>query len=228
MLRDFDTDLEISRVNGDLVTTRTDLTKVDRDLLENRKLDENERGKLTGQKRELEVKLESLTEQLGLLKEKQSELTVKSPIDGYVVTWDVENRLKNRPVNRGQLLMRVADLNSKWELELHAPDNRMGHITRAYNALEPGKKLNVQYQLATAPGTTLDGEITEIHKSAEVRGEEGNTVLIKVAVKQSDLSDPRPGASVTGKVYCGRRSLGYTWFHDVFEFVESRILFRYF
>ncbi len=39
-------------------------------------------------------------------------------------------------------------------------------------------------------------------------------------------ADLRPGATVTAKVYCGRRSLGYVWFHDLLAFVQSRILFR--
>jgi multidrug efflux pump subunit AcrA (membrane-fusion protein) len=228
VLRDYDTDVEISRVEGNKVTTGERLSNLNRLLLERRTLSEDDKGRLIGEKREAEVQLRSLEEQLRLLKEKRSELTVTSPIDGYVVTWDVENRLRNRPVQRGQMLMRVADLESGWQLELHAPDNRMGHITRAYNALKKGEKLDVQYQLATSPGTTLHGDVREIHQSAEVRGEEGNTVLIKVDIEEDDLHDPRPGASVTGKVYCGRRSIGYVWFHDVFEFVQSRIIFRYF
>ena len=72
------------------------------------------------------------------------------------------------------------------------------------------------------------GEITEIHRSAEVRGDEGNTVLIKVAIDKTELPQLRPGATVTAKVYCGRRSLGYVLLHDVIAFVQSRILFRYF
>jgi hypothetical protein len=33
---------------------------------------------------------------------------------------------------------------------------------------------------------------------------------------------------VNAKVYCGQRSIGYTWFHDLLAFIESKILFRYF
>jgi multidrug efflux pump subunit AcrA (membrane-fusion protein) len=230
VLRDYDTDVEISRVQGNLLTTEERLRNLERQLLARRNFSEDERGKLEGEKGEAKEQKKSLEKQLDLLTKKQAELRVTSPIDGYVVTWDVENRLRNRPVQRGQLLMRVADLKSDWQLELHAPDNRMGHIARAYNGLnkEKKEKLDVEYQLATSPGTTLHGNVQEIHQSAEVRGEEGNTVLIKVAVAKDDLDDPRPGASVTGKIYCGRRSIGYVWFHDVFEFVESRIIFRYF
>ena len=43
---------------------------------------------------------------------------------------------------------------------------------------------------------------------------------------QRFLKDPRPGASVTAKVHCGRRSIGYVWLHDLFEWFQSRVLFH--
>ena len=38
----------------------------------------------------------------------------------------------------------------------------------------------------------------------------------------------RQGAAVTAKVYCGKRPLGYVLLHDVIEFIQSRVLFRFF
>jgi biotin carboxyl carrier protein len=92
----------------------------------------------------------------------------------------------------------------------------------------PDDRLEVSYILATDPGTTRYGKVLEIHRSAEIRGDEGNTVLIKVAIDKADIPDPRPGATVTAQVYCGRRSLGYVLLHDVIAFIQSRIIFRYF
>jgi hypothetical protein len=86
----------------------------------------------------------------------------------------------------------------------------------------------VEYILASEPGTTRTGEVREIHYSAEVRGEEGNTVLIKADIKQDEVPKWRPGTTVSAKVHCGSRALGYVWFHDVLAFIQSRILFRWF
>ena len=100
----------------------------------------------------------------------------------------------------------------------------MGHVTKAQREL--GDDLKVAYNLATEPGADYEGKIEEIHESAEVRGEEGNTVLIKVAIdKQKHLDLLRPGANVKARVYCGRASVGYWLFHDALDFVQSRILF---
>ncbi len=99
-------------------------------------------------------------------------------------------------------------------------------------AASPGEELDDQLQvsfiLATEAGTTCYGTVTEIARSAEVRGDEGNTFLIKVAIDKTKLPDQSVGESVTAKVYCGRRSLGYVLFQDVIAFIQSRILFRYF
>ena len=89
-------------------------------------------------------------------------------------------------------------------------------------------RLKVTFIPATDPDVKLQGTVQEVHLSAEVREEEGNTVLIKVAVDKEELPHLRPGATVTGKVFCGRRSIGFVWLHDLIAFVQSRILFRYF
>ena len=87
----------------------------------------------------------------------------------------------------------------------------------------------VSYILATEPGTTHWGTVKEIHRSAEVRRpDEGNTVLIKVAIDKTELPNLRPGATVTAHVYCGKQPLGYVLLHDVIAFIETKVLFRYF
>jgi multidrug efflux pump subunit AcrA (membrane-fusion protein) len=228
VLRDVDLDVDLTKVEGQLLTNQERITTIVRQLLESRTLRDDEKAKLIGERQEAEAQQKSLQKQLELLKEKSQVLEVRSPIPGQIVTWDLENKLINRPVQRGQTLMRVADLSKDWQLELHMPENRMGHIALAQQDPELGFELNVKYQLATESGQDFYGHIKEVERSAEVRGEEGNTVLIKVAIDKQELPHLRPGATVTGKVYCGRRSIGYVWFHDVFEFIQSRILFRYF
>jgi hypothetical protein len=94
------------------------------------------------------------------------------------------------------------------------PEEKMGHVVQAQKDIQAD--LPVQYILAVEPSETHHGTITEIHRSAEVRGEEGNTVLIRVAIDKQDINDYlRPGATVTAKIYCGRAPIGYVWFHQL-------------
>jgi len=225
-LRNTDLEVALTDIQGQRLATGERLFAVQRALVEERKLSVEERSRLAGEQAELKQRLQSLDAQWALYKAKQLELEVKSPIDGIVVTWDLRNRLIHRPVQRGQVLLRVADPAGPWQLELHLPENRIGHVVKAQEAFD--KPLPVSYILATEPGVTREGTVAEVYRSAEVRGDEGNTVLIKVAINKDELPFLRPGATVTARIYCGRRPLGYVLLHDLIAFIQARILFRYF
>jgi multidrug efflux pump subunit AcrA (membrane-fusion protein) len=194
--------------------------------LDSGKLNSEKRDQSLGQQYVLDQQIKSYEDQLQLYMERRKDLLVLSPIDGEVITWDLRRNLSRRPVQQGETLMQVADPSGEWQLELHMPENRMGHIFAAQKGL--GESLEVPYILATEPGTTRYGKVTEIQRSAEVHGEDGNTVLIKVAIDKNDIPQLQPGAGVTAKVDCGRRPLGYVLLHDVFEFIQTRILFKFF
>ncbi len=78
------------------------------------------------------------------------------------------------------------------------------------------------------PGTTRYGTVKEIHRSAEVRGDEGNTVLIKVAIDKAELPHFAPGPRSRPRSTAAGAHLGYVLLHDVIAFIQTKILFRYF
>jgi hypothetical protein len=222
----------LTQVEGERRAIGEQLLSVQRELASSSPLKPDERIRLAGQQAELQQRLAAKKAEWDLITEKLAELQVKSPIAGQIVTWDLRNHLRARWVRRGDVLMRIADPAGPWILELHMPENRMGHIMKY--ALKEGDKLDVSYILATEPGTKHVGTIKEIHRSAEVRGDEGNTVLIKVELDKAEMEQLRaqrklfPGATVTAKVYCGRRPLGFVLVHDLIEFIQARVLFRFF
>ncbi|MGA2030793.1 MAG: biotin/lipoyl-binding protein [Thermoguttaceae bacterium] len=229
LVRMRNTDFEVAKtdIEGQLIATGERINDIQRLLIDERQLRADERTRVSGELAELGEKLHSLEHQSELYKKKMEELEVKSPIAGEVVTWDLENRLIHRPVERGQVLLRVADPAGPWQLEVHMSEDRLGHIVKAQQELTEFKgQLPVTYISATEPGTSRKGTIMEIEKQANVHGEDGNIVLIRVAIDKDELPNRRPGAAVTAKVYCGRRSILYVCFHDLVAFVQSRILFR--
>ncbi len=234
-LHNMELEVEQARLRGERLETIEELTAMQTRLLSGR-LSPAEKDQIAGHKRQLVQSLKNLNDQIELHDKKIEQLQVASPIAGEVVTCNVYDRLIKRPVERGQLLMTVADPSGEWELEVNMPEDRIGHITReqlarANQAREQGKQpepLTVEFILATDPGTTYEGKVLNIQHRAEVHGEEGNMVLIRVAIDKNILP-PRhllPGAGVVARVRCGSRSIGYVWFHELIEFVQSRILFR--
>jgi len=77
---------------------------------------------------------------------------------------------------------------------------------------------------ATHPNEEFEGRVVEISRTAEVRGEEGNTVLVRVAFDKSTLPDLRVGAKVSAQVHCGERSMGYVLFQDLIETVHTKLI----
>jgi hypothetical protein len=228
-LRNTEVEVALVDVLGRKASSEEQLVSTRRSLLEDRKLSADERTRLAGRAAQLQREIESLDEQRTLLEAKRAELRVKSPIDGVIVSWQVRDRLLLRPVEKGQVLLRVADKTGPWELELHMPDDRLGHVNRAMAAATAsGTSLKVDYILATDPGTRHTGTIREIHELAEVRGDQGNTVLVRVTIdpERHEKEHLGAGASVTARIACGPRPLGYVWFHDVLAFIQTRILFR--
>ena len=226
-LRSSDLRIQMRQLRGDLSATEQQIISK-RWQIKNGRLRQEEKNQLTGEVQSLEEKRRSLQTQLALLEEKEKDLKVTSPRAGQVITWDLQNLLDGRPVGRGQVLMQVADTQGPWQLELQMPEDSMGYIVQAQRDQEK-KDLPVTFILATDPGEEFEGNIKDIHYSAEVRGEEGNTVLIKVEIADSVdremFPDLRPGTEVTAKVYCGRRSIGFVLLHKAFAFVQSRIIF---
>jgi hypothetical protein len=192
----------------------------------------DELARLMGELAQSKEKLSSLEHQDEVFQAQIDALTVKSPIGGKVVTWDLKNRLEKRPVHRGDSLLRVANPDGDWEVELHMTDDRMGHIARQLNQLRDTSDphLQVTYILATQPGAQHKGTVKEISLVANPEKEEGNIVLIRIKINKDDINqnDRLAGAAVSGKVHCGRRSLGYVWFHDLFAFIQTKIFFRFF
>ncbi len=228
--RSLELEKEIVSKNGDLRKDEEKLKGTRRELDDNDELTTVERSQKQQEVSQLTQSVKSLQKQLDLLKVKQEKLQIRSPIEGRVVTWNVRDRLLDRPVNRGENLLEVADPDKDWELEVQMPEKRMGHLAKAASLAQG--KLPVTFFLATNPAQQFQGKVEEVERSAEVRGEDGNTVLIRVSFDQKELrdaiADPKIGASATAKVECGKRAIGYVWFHDLVDFIRAKILFRIF
>ncbi|MEK6270098.1 MAG: efflux RND transporter periplasmic adaptor subunit [Planctomycetales bacterium] len=191
----------------------------------------SERHRLRGQLMQLKKTSQSLRKQLDVLHEKEKRLVIKSPMSGEIVTWDVRQRLYGRTVEPGQIVLSVAQPKNDWELELEVPDDKIGYIAEREVELaaeKPPRAIQVTYILATEPDREMEGTVKEIQQTAEVRKDQDNTVLILVNIDRDSI-DPeqlRMGTSVSGKLDCGRRSIGFVLFHDLIAWIQTKILFR--
>ena len=239
-LQSLELEAQFTELQGELAGTLEEIATTDRQRqmhLNNPQEDPADMEQLTGRLAQLEVTRASQEKLHDLLEQKRERLKVTSPIEGKVVTWRVRELLENRPVSRRDRLMEVADPKSHWELEVYLPEAKLGHVLAYQQKLrqqDPAAKLQVTFILATHSAEHLTGTVEEIDTSAEVMGEKGTTVRIRVSFPQEALKrlveDPaaqlKVGADAKAKIICGQRPVGYVLLHDLFEFVQSRILFR--
>ncbi len=230
-------DFESTRVAGELQTAQKRLDAIQNSLLAGGRDAPNTPEKLnqlTAEQEETKAQLASLKKQQQILAAERAELELRSPLAGFVLTWNVQELLSARPVIRGQTLLTVADLAGPWVVELNVPDDRIGHVVaaeEAANTANPADKLPATFLLATEPGVSHKGEVEKIALTADTdktaEKSSGSTVLVTLAFDRSAIpaDQLRPGATVVAKIHCGRRSLGYVWLHELWETIQEHVLF---
>ncbi|MGE0606829.1 MAG: HlyD family efflux transporter periplasmic adaptor subunit [Pirellulales bacterium] len=224
-LQNFELERQIEGTAGQRAVTVEHLSALEVALSgDQQALSATEQARLHGERLADKQTITSLDQELELLERKSSQLEIRSPIAGEVVTWNVADLLRHRPVKRGDALFSVVNPAAEWELQVRMPEERMGHISQA--RAESDTPLAVSFVAAHQPDRVLQGRLIDAERRAEVGEDDGNIVRLQVAINRDELRDLRPGAEVMVRVHCGRRALGYVWFHDVLAFIQSRIFFR--
>jgi multidrug efflux pump subunit AcrA (membrane-fusion protein) len=227
MLRRPQLDLEFKQVLGELQTAQQKLVSIEAErLTAPRDSDEQQRryGQATAQGEELRATVRSLQAQYEVLKSKQSECEVRSPIDGEVLTWNVRQLLEDRPVGRGQVLLTIGDLSGPWKVELHIPDRQAGHVLAAQEA-QPDAPLPVSCLLATDPRRSFPGTLARLGMRSETSASDSPYVEATVDFDRAAVEQLTAGAGVRASIQCGRRSLGYVWLHDLYDTIRMWLFF---
>jgi multidrug resistance efflux pump len=179
---------------------------------------------LEGQEREAVEKRKKVLAMLETKKAEREKLTLVSPTRGQVVNWQVEEQLLRRPVRMGDNVMTVIDPSGNWQVELEMPEKKMGHLMRVVK--DSSQVVRVTFVLASQANVEYSGRIVRVDQKTEIRGDQGNTVLVRVDFDKQKLPEEllREGTRVTARVGCGNASIGYVLFHDVIETVHQKIL----
>jgi hypothetical protein len=224
-LSDHKLDFERTRVAGELQVAQANLAAVraKRSGGRNPRDARDSEQQLAAEEEQLKQQIAGLLRQQVLLDELQGNLRVDSPIDGRILTWNTRERLQDRPVKHGQLLLTVADPQGAWILEVRVADNDVGYVLAAREQIRGD--LPVSYLLATDSSVTYQGRIERVSQVTDSNDGEPPTALVTVTLEGAPPPDLRAGAGVVARIHCGNRSLGYVWLHDLIDAVRSRVLF---
>lgn len=213
-------EFELQRVIGAIETWQEKLSSIGIMRLDG----DGRRGasqRAAGEEAEIRQELESLRIQRALLEQRQTSLSIVSPIAGRVVTWNVREELADRPVRAGDRLLTVADINSPWELELRLAERDAGHVAEALQSRDG--VLDVEFMLASRPEATYPASLSKLSDAVLWDRDAQVTTPATAEITGAELRDERPGSSVRARIRCGRRSLGYVWCHSLYEAIVRQL-----
>ncbi len=157
-----------------------------------------------------EKRAEEVEATVALLTDRLSRATLIAPITGTVVSADID-RMIGAPVQTGQLLFEIADLNNLYA-EIGVPESRIADV-----------EVGQTGSLATAsyPQRKIAFEVERITPVAEVV--DGRNVF-RVRVKLTDAPEwLRPGMSGEARITTGRTNLGGVLFRDLADWLRMRL-----
>ncbi|MDA7949877.1 MAG: HlyD family efflux transporter periplasmic adaptor subunit [Pirellulaceae bacterium] len=210
-------DLQTNKLEGDLRNVQEKIFAHEQKF-NHQKLSQQEELQVSGNLTQLRQEEENILRQQHLQQLKQKQLTIHSPLDGQITTWQVKKQLTQRPVQQGQTLMKIVQATGQWQLELQVPERRLKHLL----AHQKKEKLTVHFTLATLPGESFYGTVTQIDTTTTRTPEGKQFVPVYVAVEREKIPDLRPSASVSAQILCGRQSLGYVIFQDFIETIQTK------
>ena len=225
VLRDPELEADTPRITGEIATVNERLKGVQAARLAGGNTPDavSRARQLTADEEELKERLRTLELQRQLIDERRAGLTLRSPIAGRVLTWDITQHLSGRPVERGQSLLTIGETAGPWIVEVLVADKDAGPLLQARTASSP--KLDVEFLLPAEPGQTYRGWVQDVSLSSDIDDNAKSHVRVVVAVDRSQMPQPRPGATALPRIRCGPRSLGYVWLHDLIDAIRTRLLF---
>ena len=187
-------------------------------------------GRLAAEISDLQFQLELLQNRETFLNEKREHLEIVAPRSGQVITWRPQASLLGKPVEWGDRLFDIADLDGDWEVVLQVPEQRIGYVwdrvdegdetngPASINSTlnKPGQKLTVDFFLQSNPNRRYESSVIEIARSVELDPEFGALTTIRCRVPE-ELKHCRHGASVVADIDCGNRSLAFVCFGEFWD-----------
>ena len=166
-------------LSGEILTATQRLTSIQAVRLSSA-LDASQSSRMALEERQLKGDLVNLRAQQEIVKAQQEKLVVVSPIDGTVMGWQLERRLVDRPVTRGNLLVSVADHQGPWSLRMTVPDENAGPILEASRQTP---ELGITFAVATQPEASFQASMNSLGTAARLNDLGEHVLDVTAAVK---------------------------------------------
>lgn len=170
---------------------------------------------------QLESTIANLEAQLELVDSDIKKLKIISPFKARIATWDVHNRLYQRPVKIGDWLLTLEPIDEvEWQVELEVSPVGMGALNEA---LAKATNAQVKFRLNSAPEKEFDAQITDISNVAQASERYGAAINAKAEVLSHEDSTFQSGTELRALIDCGRKSVWDVWTFEIRHWWNYRI-----
>lgn len=180
--------------------------------------DPSSQTRLSADLKLVEIQEKQAKEKVAFLKIQQGELLLKSPIQGVVVGGDLRRELNDRPLQRGDVLFRIAEIHGPWRLRLLVADRDGAYIQKA---LEQGP-IPIDWGLENSTGKRLKATLNAIAKEVDQQPTLGPSRIAMADVDVQQIDQPVIGAVAYTRIACGRQPLWFIWSRPMVEFLQKR------
>ena len=163
---------------------------------------------------------DKISARVRLLEYRIEQAVILSPIDGYVVSGDLQRQL-GAPTKTGDVLFEVAAL-SELRAELSVKEDLIADVQAAWQkAKQADEKLAGELATAARPDERIPFTVERINPVAEAVDQK-NVFRVRVRLEQMP-SVFRPGMEGVAKIDIDRRSYGYIWTRGLINWIRMKL-----
>jgi len=152
-----------------------------------------------------------LEQKLQLYRDRLSKLSIESPVDGIVISDNME-RVEGSPISRGQGLFEIAPLNTMI-VEAHIAQEDIGYVQ---------KKTETKISLESFPSRSWKSSVYTIFPRADIRG--GQNVFLVESLLENSENILRPGMRGELEIVVGKKPLAWKVFRKPWIYFQKTFL----
>lgn len=213
-------DLQIEEVLGQIraLEEKRDGLRIAVNQLTNSSSDVPNQIRISSELKLIDAQQSQATEKLQFLEKERGELLLRAPLHGVVIANDLDRELRNRPLQRGDTLFRIAATDGPWQLQLAIPDRDSGIVEQA---LRDGP-IPIQWGLESGTSHQQTATLSSMRSDVVWHPSRGSHRTAIAAIAEGALAQPALNAATFARIPCGTRPVWYVWSRPLIEFLQKR------
>lgn len=215
--------LQQQQLAARLATTQQQLEQNQLRLMQERRTSQDRflPEKIAADIEQLKLEIQGIEQEVAAYEKLQGELSVTSPIAGQVISRDRRQLLLGRPVSRGNVLATISSTAGSWRLICELDDRDAGYLQQALSSGEIKSPL-LRFKRTSALDREYEVSLANVEEHNFIKADGSSVIRGLAGIDELELASLRVGETVTGQIFCGRRSLFFLWTRDLKDLLKRK------